>query len=662
MNKLICQLAIFLCFALPVSLHAQTNRHLPSDWEQARMTLTTITDSSLFRDDFTILLHNVTCDFILTPPEEAEGVGYYRQVHRRLRVNTQKGSDSLSSIVLPLLPNETIVFMRARVLRPGEEPVELSGRLQAAGTRQHPTSVLQIDPVPVGGELEYEIKSVVSNDLAGSEYMQAEYPILETKFTLLFPKKYQIRTVSRNGYPDAALTAAKNHRVWEVSTGLIPGKKQHVFNYYQPQLQGIQFSLQKFVTDTDKRKRDTVPYNWQIYGEEQFFKYFFLDKDEFNRLQKEMDTWAFLKQQKPLPLLIYQIEHFIKNKYQVSKFYDFDQLQDISSILRTKQTNEIGITKLMAAAFYMMRIRCQLMMVNDRERYPLDSDIANFSAARNVLLYFPDINQALAPTETSYQLPYYPPAWANIPALIASDTVIDGTSKVRTRFGRSPMPDYTTSGIRNETEIWVNDSSANTLLRSKQSFSGFADAQVKMLLGHLDANSKTSFNSTILLKPERENIVSVQAVNTTWSPVDMNAPFTLNSQYRVPYFVLGEDKTLTVTVGSLLAYQYQPVRGLPPSDQPVELPYPCYFEKKVIVHIPAGYKVKNKADFNVDLTNIDSISGLRLGMLQSGNTVTLLATEWYKQPLITGSSRAAFDRVQKAIAFLRSKNLVLEKE
>lgn len=659
MNKLIRSLASVLCLVLPITIHAQINRHLPGSWNDKPVA--PVADPSLFRDDFTMISHNLVYNFVLSAAEEESGATFARYVHRRIRVNTQKGSDSLTHIILPLRPTEAISFMRARIVQPDGSSLQLSGQLEYMGTAKEPKAVLSIPPVPVGGELEYETEGLVKNDFAGAEYFQWEYPTLETHFKIIYPKKYFIRTTSRNGYPQATSYTKPEGNVLEVKTGIIQAKKVTSNSYYMPQLAGIEFSLYKFIADTDKRKNDTLQYNWNNYGEEQFVGYFYLDKTEFARLQKEMDTWAFLKQQKPLPLMIYQIEHFIKHKYKLNNWGNPNEIYDLSSILRTQRTNEAGLARLMAAVFYIMRIRCQLMLVNDRDQYPLDSNIVKPGAASNILLYFPDLHQALAPTEVNYQLPYYPPAWAGIPALVASDTLVDGITRVKTHFANTPMPDYTSNGMRNETEIWVSDTATRATLQGYQEFAGYADAQIKMALQAMTIDPKTTYNGVLLLKPDRNDIIDVKAENVEWSPVRANAPFTLRGKYTMPDFARASGRELRVATGSLLAYQYSPIKRLAPSQETIDLPYPCYFEKKVIVHLPKGYRLKNKNEFNIDLSNIDPLVGLRVNAREDAGTVVLFMTEWYKQPLLQGASRAAYDRMQAVIENLEKTDLVLEK-
>ncbi|WP_295122394.1 DUF3857 domain-containing protein [uncultured Chitinophaga sp.] len=662
MKKLILNIACLICLALPITLQAQINRYLPGTWKD-KVAPTVITDSSLLSDDFTILNYSVVCSFVLTPNEEEANVTYSRYEYRHIRINTVKASDSLTNIIITIRPNESINYMRGRIIKPNGEISELAGQMDYVKSGNGVTNgILTIDPMEPGSELEYETKIFVTKDFAGSEFFQSDYPMLESHFKILYPKKYAIRTVSRNDYPEPKKKTGATYDSYEASTGYVAPKKVYTYNYRTPLLKGIDFSLYRFVTNTERRRNDTLDYTWQQFGDEQFYKYFYLEKAEFAKLQKELDSWAFLKQQKSLPLLVYQIEHFIKNKYTILETVDTPQLSDITSILRNKYASRAGITKLMAAVFYMMQIRCQLMITADRDQVPLDSNIARYGDAKNVLLYFPDIKQAMAPGEKAYQTPYYPPMWSNIESVVCSDTLIDNVSKVKVSFMKTPLPDYASSGMRNETEIWLTDTPGTARLRTVQQFSGFADAQVKTVIADVEVDPKTSFNAFILLKPERNNIISVEPQNMKWSPVSMSAPFTLNSTYLMPSFALEMNGLLTLRTGALLAYQYQPTQKLPPAGEPVNLMYPCYFERKVIVHLPKGYKVKNAAEFNADLSNIDPNTGLKCTIRQDGNVVTIFMMEWYKHSLLEGKSRQAFDKIANTVTSYRLKDLVLEKE
>lgn len=663
MNKIILNLAIatLWCLMLSHTAHAQINRYFPGTWKDAPKP-TPITDTSLFSDDYTIMDYKVAINFDLTPAELTNDVTHARYQYRRIRINTARGADSMRSIVTEMNINESINYMRGRIIKPDGKVEELDGQLEYQQEENDTRGILNIERIPPGSELEYETRIYVSRAFAGTETFQCDYPLLHTAFKLVAPKKYAFYTKSHNGFPETQATpeAAKNIYLAEVDN--MPALKRFPFFYYEPHLQAIEFSLKNFVEEIDRKKKDTLTYGWQQYGEEQFMRYFYLSKPEFTRLQKEMSTWAFLKQQKPLPLLIYQVEHYIKSKYHLTSYEEPASLADINNIIKTKQANETGYIKMLAGVFYIMGIRCQLMLTNDRGQLPLDSNIARFTDAKNVLLYFPDINQVIAPTAGTYQTPYYPPMWANIPALVCADTLINNLSKITTSFRNTPLPDYTTSGLRNETELWLTDTPGMARLYTTQQFSGFADAQLKTALKGLNGEFERTFASFILLRPDVKNISSVVPTNIEWSPTAMNQPFTLKSNYTIPALWLNNGANTIVKTGGLLAWQYQSTAMLPPSEVPIEMGYPCYFEKRVIVHLPPGYKVKNSNDFNIDLSNLDPNVGLRCIYRQEGNTVNIFMMEWYKQITHAGNSRKAFDKVANAVRSFHVKDLVLEKE
>ncbi|MEZ4739671.1 MAG: hypothetical protein R2818_10065 [Flavobacteriales bacterium] len=81
-------------------------------------------------------------------------------------------------------------------------------------------------------------------------------------------------------------------------------------------------------------------------------------------------------------------------------------LADLDQILRTKNCNEFGLTRLYANLFRKLGIEHQLVLTNDRSSTPFDPEFEAHLYLNSVLFYFPAIKKYLEPSATHLGLGY----------------------------------------------------------------------------------------------------------------------------------------------------------------------------------------------------------------------------------------------------------------
>jgi hypothetical protein len=620
----ICTLLCLLCCTLAFP---QVNRYVSNTWE-TQPHLYKQADSSA---PVTLLKHIAIRDFNRTT---AEG-SHYRTVYKRMRINTTKAADSLVQLLMPLEPYEHIKSIDARVIYPDGHIVKVPAlKIYISGKAE----TLRISPLQLvsGCELEYDMIIEEMTTWAGFEYMQSTTPCEEATFMLVLPPNMLFRTRGSNGFPDVKDSIAFNGIHYFHATAYhVPAFFPGDLYYYNTWLQRTEFSL-----------RETT---WEQPAKDQFLQYVYIEKPEYKKLEKEVRKWEFLKNNPPLPALIYLVEQQIKSQYKLIDNPDDAVLSDINVILSTKTCNETGIVKLMASVYYLLGIHTQILFTSGRESIPLDSSIVNIELANNILIYFPELHQALAPASAYTRFPFYPASWTGILALRCRDTLIDKKAEALVDFIRTPSIDYTKNNISLEATIDINTLGVNDV-KLKQTVGGHPGMAIKTIIGNTPiASLKEQYNSMLPTGAIRVSGLAHKMQNGYWDQPVADAPFILESAF----------KTDSINIGMLINGLVQQYVSMPPANIPVEMAYPFYQESRINITIPEGYKLTNTADYIVDIPGTSL--GYKITCKQEDNKITIYALKWFKKSSYNNEEKKVFEQILEADNDMKNKRLYISK-
>jgi len=621
----ICTLLCLLCCTLAFS---QINRYVSNTWE-TQPQLYKQADTSA---PVTLLKHFAIRDFNRTSEEGTHS----RTIYKRMRINTTKAADSLTQLLIPLEPYEHIKSINARIIYPDGHIVTVPA-LKIFISSNAETVRLSPLKLVAGCELEYDMIVLEITSWAGFEYMQSTIPCNEATFMLVVPPDMLFRSRGSNGFPDVTDSVAFTgvhyfHATAYHVPALLPGD----LFYYNTWIQRTEFSL-----------RGTT---WQQPAKDQFMEYVYMESPAYKKLQKEVSKWDFLKNRLPLPTLIYQVEQQIKSQYKlINDPHNYD-LSDIEEMLKTKNCNETGIVKLMESVYYLLGIHTQILFTSAHESVPLDSSIVNIELANNVLIYFPELSQALAPASADTRFPFYPASWADLLALRCRDTLIDKKAEVLVDFIRTPVSSYTKNNISLEANIDINVLGVYDITL-KQTVGGYPAMAVKTIIGNTPiASLDEQYNSMLPTGAIRVSGLTHKMQNGYWDLPIADNPFILESSF----------KTDSINIGMLingLVQQY--VSSMPPVNIPVEMAYPFYQESRIYITVPEGYTMVNTADYTADIPGTSL--GYKITCKQEGNKISIYALKWFKKGSYDNGEKKIFEKILQADNDIKDKRLRISK-
>ncbi len=656
MKKWVLLLAVAVIAILPLSMQAQVNSYFPEIWkDNPQLHTTPSTDAP-----YTIVDYRMVRDFNVSPRDKAQATSHYKTLYKNIKVNTQRAADSLTRLVMSMEPSEALRGLRIRVIHPGGSVTSLNEQVRMIEMDRERKAIVANNLVlEAGCEIEYELSLKVQYDYAGTDYLQSGIPCNQLSFVLIAPKTLDFVVKPSAGLPALQDSITDTNHYYQLNMQNMPALPTSDLYFYLPQLKRIDFGLKHAIEG-----KDTVRMTWQKFGEDNYIPFVAVSKAEYKQLEKELQKWPFLKQRIPVPQMIYLVEQFIKSNYRLVEPSETGETVDIISIIRNKQAEKADFTRFINAVYYMLNIHTQVLFTTSRDSLLMDSQLVYRQLPTNVLLYFPGLQQALAPTEMNTRFPCYPSLWTGIPALRCRDTLVAGESKVLTDFIQTPAPPYTLSNITTEATL---RSVTDPTWEVKQSFGGYPASNLKTAFGGTGSTPDGRlqvYNAILPFEPGIRKPTEVKAENEVFNNRSLDKPVLLNSTLLTTSSVENKNNSIVIHVGPLLGGNMPVDIPLPPGDLPVQITFPYYQEKRVIVPLPAGYKVANKEDFSAEISDkgADPALGFKMRCEQDGNQLRIFVLEWYKQTDFSGSSKAVFGQLLERIHTLQQQDLILVKE
>lgn len=654
MKKWVLLLAVAAIAMLPLSMQAQVNSYFPGTWKENPQLHTT----SSANDPYTILDYRIVRDFNVSTRDKAQATSHYKTLYKNIRVNTQRAADSLTRLVMAMEPSEALRGLRIRVIHPGGSVTNLNDEVRMIEMNQGQKAIVANNLIlEAGCEIEYEMSLKVQYDYAGTDYLQSGIPCDQLSYALIAPKTLDFVIKPGAGLPPLQDSVSGNNRYYWLNMQHIPDLPANDLFFYLPQLKRIDFGLKQAIEG-----KDTVRMTWQKFGEDNYIPIVAVSKAEFKQLEKEVQKWPFVKQRLPLPQMIYLVEQYIKSNYRLVAPSETRETVDIISILRNKQAEKAGFTRLLNAVYYMLNIQTQVLFTTARDSLQMDSQLVYRQLPTNVLLYFPAVQQALAPTEMNTRFPCYPSLQTGIPALRCRDTLVGTENKVLTDFIQTPAPPYTLSNITLEATL---RSVKDPTWEVKQSFGGYPASNLKtafMGTGSTSEGRLQVYNAILPFEPGARKPLEVKPENEVFNNRSLDKPVLLNSTLLNTSSVENKESSIVIHTGPLLGNNLTGDIPLPPGNLPVQINFPYYQEKRIVIPVPTGYKVANKEDFSAEINDKEGALGFKMRCEQDSGQLRIFVLEWYKQTDFSGSSKAAFGQLLKRIQVLQQQDLVLVKE
>jgi len=365
---------------------------------------------------------------------------------------------------------------------------------------------------------------------------------------------------------------------------------------------------------------------------------------------------------------IKKIENYVKTNY-VKKNIAGDEFENIGTILNNKSANNRGTLKLLAMLYKVQNINHHLVLACDRFNTRFDKDFMSWNYLNYYLLYFPNQDKFLAPSQSSYRYGLIPYEWAFNDGLFISPITIGDYSAVIGVVQNIPCTDMDDNYDNLEIFIYFNDDLSIANIHLKRFMGGYTAMPIQPYYDYLPATNKSEIIQALVnLSNEDAQLTDVKVENHNINVSPLEKPFIVEGNISVTTYLEKAGENYLFSIGKVIGEQVEMYQEKKRQNA-VELNYPHKYLRDITFNVPENYEVKGleKLKFNIasgdeDAEDEQPSMGFISDYTVNGNQIKLTINEFYKQISYPVKQFEDFRKVINAAADFNKVVLVLEKK
>jgi hypothetical protein len=487
--------------------------------------------------------------------------------------------------------------------------------------------------------------------------IQNENPIINGSLELIYPRHLGFQYKSYNGLQDATFLEDAYPEMSSLSfivsnlKGLPDTEK---YANWQKHAQAFKYKLYENFASNNKNLNNYKEFAGNVYDN----LHIALDK----KVNKTVENFA-----KKIPSAnnqlqqIQEIESYVKNNIQYNRYFDTNE--NLSDIFKTKQANQFETIKLYLTLFSIFNIKTEMVFTSNRFNINFDPEFESIEHLRDVLLHFPDCKVYLDPVSFEYRTPLFDNNYGNNYGLFIREKEFGGVKMGIAVLDFIEIPNEITHDYMNIVVDFTKNIE-NPSIETEIKFNGYAAMNFQPLKDFMPPEQYQD-----ILKQVAENytasgeIIKMETENDGLAFI-AKKPFIFRIQFN------GENMTqkagdnilfkIGETIGRQMEFYQEEARVLP-----VEIDYPHYYTRSIIVKIPKGYKIKSTSDFELNYSTVmenNQVASFQSTAIVRNNELVVSNSELYK---IVNYPLEVYDSYKKVINAAADFNkivIILEKE
>lgn len=556
-------------------------------------------------------------------------VKQYYLFHDKIYINSDEAIERNNKIYIPFGQNEVLLNNKARVILKNGKVIKLDKKdikEEVDEEKGIKYNYFAVNGLEKGAIVERFFILEEYPEIDGKTFkLQAEYPILDLNFELVYPKHVVFKTKTYNGLSEPTVDSEKlaGKTVVSISEKNIPAlNDDEKYSNWNLQLKMLRYKL-----DENNLTGARNIYNFKKFATNAFERF---NGELDKRQQKELDAFCkTIPKSGDLQEQIWNIENKIKKTITYNRFGDTKET--INEIIKTKQGNQSDMLKLYTAVFKNFQIENNIVFTSNRFKIPFDSEFESYENLSDILLYFPSIKKYITPIDVEYRIPLFPANLANNNGLFIKSKMFAGVAMGIGEINFIEIPG--TEVTHDEMEITVDftNSMENPLITSTLSFGGYSAINFQPIK---DFVSNDEYKN--ILKSVAKNYTvdtdykTLTASNDGLENIGKKS-FVLKLSFDGKDLIQKAGDNYLFSAGKVIGTQtelYQEAKRV----MPVEIDYPHAYLRKIKILLPKNATVKNLDKFNMDFKT--QINGKTEAAFiskynQSENEITIENTEFY---------------------------------
>jgi hypothetical protein len=643
-----------LCLLIFVVQSALSIDFKPINWEKKPKFVAL--DDSLLKENAVYLKYEVRYDF---RHEDNGNLYQYETEHKIVRIHN---SESIKNFNTYHLNDESVlewVTIKARTFSNDGKISEFDDKnIKKVVDKESGNTykIFAVDGIEEGNTVEFLTIKKKSAESFLKDYFQFYYPVIKANYTISCPDKLRYLCKVYNGKMfEQKPLFADSLVVYNISGENIPALYDERYSYRNKNRLRIECRL-----DRNLYKGKYQINIWDVAAKNIYEQFFHLSKKEQKRLDDFISGLNIIGLTEKERILY--IEDIVKKDLFIQESYA-QGYTDLDFVLEQKISYGKGIAKLLANVFKRINIKHNVVMTSSREDVEFDKDFPSWNYLSKYLIYFPDLDMYLDPSEKFYRLGEVPGLnTAQYGMFIQEISVGDFKSAIANiKYIKESKAEDNYDHIY--AKVYLDVDAGNTIISLERAFKGLSGGYLSRVIPVLDDERKENSLKTLSalndLNPEFKEL---KIIDKSSNPIAHDAGFIFQGEMSTPALFEYAGNNILFKVGILIGPQAEMYQE-GERQATIENSFNRSYFRELKIKIPEGYQFKNPqvGEINVTSSEVNPKFGFISKVNMDKDFFTITIDEYYKSVYAPKEDVEAFIKVVNAAADFNKVVLVLEK-
>ena len=631
-------------------------------WSEKKLNIEEI-DSS-FQESSIGLLNKYIVEFKDSNDSLDNSFDKFLTRHAIIKILDEDGAKYHKIIYIPMYNSDYLVDLKLRTIDSSGTVVNLdNSTLTEIDNKEFNKNfkIYQLPELQKKSTLEYIYTTKERNEIHGSQILQDEYFNAKTEF-ILIPNNFKSKVKSYNTNEVFSLDLINNVKVKKITINNINSIENE--DYSTLQANRINISYQCYQADkvtpqsefwqnitnsiypiafAKKFSKELIELNQLIFNDHK------LTKSNLGHKDKNLHTFKKIN----------LIDNYIKNNFivQDNSSAEFSRLD---YILKNKKGSNIGIVQLYSSLLLYNNIDYELLITSNRYFNKFDPDFFNPDNLREILFYLPEIKKYIIPDRSEYRV-------GEAPFNVLGNYGIYIDKNKDYYFSTIIEDDKRFSTINREINVEFKKMK-EVVINETQKFTGhwaITNRAMLNLSNNLTPDEFKDYLTTSGLKGKK--IIDYSVGNKDIYQPIYNNPFivksTIITDSLLKKHIKPDNKKIkryVFNLGSVIGTQSELYTNKKRINS-IEIRYPNYYDYKISVKIPRGYKIEGVENININenyISNGEVIAKFESNFTIEGNKLNISIQEYYKSLKYSKSKYNDFRKVINAAADFNKLDIV----
>jgi hypothetical protein len=589
-------------------------------------------------------------------------VEFYELIHRKIWIGDEKTIESYNRLYVPLLADDKDAVIKARVLTPDGKVINLDeddiqeGKDEKDNTYRY----MALTGVQVGSVVEYLFLTRGYPQYQGTRYtLQRDAPIYDLTFELVTPRNLVFKLKSYNSLdqPKADTVLVAQNRFF-IHQAYMPKFETEQMAYERASMGYILFALDR---NLYSGKRDLSSFGFSAANI--FSNLNVPISKKMEKEYKKIIAASGMAKKDDVKDKINALENYLKENFFTQDEGSGPALMNVDDILTNHVMNELGCLRLYYTLFTYAGIETEMLFTSDRSSTPFDPGFENSLFLREDLLYFPEADEYMAPTNPLTRLGCFDADLRHTNGLFVSGVDLgDGLTGIGEVKYIPPQKIE-----ENKSDLLITwdlgeDGDAGTVHVEHQTY-GLQSGSAQTIVKFVPEENMEEFKKELLSNYYSQVEFKDFKIENLEPAAFPKLPLIASAKFSDEVYTEPGATTTIVKVGEIIGpqaemYQTDSVRNLA-----INHGFPRWYHREITLNVPEGYELKNLESLNmlVSSEGDDPSMLFKSTYTYENNKVQILVDEWYRDGEYPAEQFEIYRAVINAAADFNKKYVVLQK-